>query len=504
MSENILPHEIKKALFESLRHELSSWETKHAALERKTVYEIEELKKKITEELATEKENLLYGRYRESLEKGIEFGKSLGLKLDPVNDFNAVKRFIHEATKFKVHYLQIVIDRLQGDFFSERKVLKDISEDIDLLETRNKDFQNRLSDEIKVKHRLADVVQLYLNRIAPEKSPRTMKEYVNHSNLLLRTVGRNYFLEDFSHENAREFIDILMKLPRNMNKIKKFENKEINEIISIQNNKKISQRTVSNYMINLTTMFNWFVSQGYIENNVFSNKLAVKSKRQKGVQEPFSKEDLQKIFSAKYLFRTNSYDFRCWIPLIGYFTGMRVNEAAQLRRNNILEIDKIWCFKLEDKFDDQSLKTDTAKRIVPIHDFLVALGFLSYIDSVAQHEEDRIFPELPYINNSYGHNVSKWFGPFVRGLGITPQNDINKKTFHAFRATFTTMAKFSKISERHLHEFIGHKDRDLSYSYYADSYKAEQLKAEVLERMNFRIIPQNLLSSKYFLKFMIK
>lgn len=64
----------------------------------------------------------------------------------------------------------------------------------------------------------------------------------------------------------------------------------------------------------------------------------------------FSKTDVEAIFSG-YIYRgalpanrTKAYPFWFWLPLVGYFTGARTNEIAQLDTADIREIDGYPCF----------------------------------------------------------------------------------------------------------------------------------------------------------------
>jgi hypothetical protein len=54
---------------------------------------------------------------------------------------------------------------------------------------------------------------------------------------------------------------------------------------------------------------------------------------------------------------------------------------------------------------------------VPIHPYIEDL-FRQFVDRKKRQGDTRLFPELPYMNESCGHKASKWFGEFKKKYGI--------------------------------------------------------------------------------------
>lgn len=132
---------------------------------------------------------------------------------------------------------------------------------------------------------------------------------------------------------------------------------------------------------------------------------------------PFSTADVEAIFSG-FIYqglppegRTKAYPFWFWMPLVGYFTGARTNEIAQLDTTDIKTIDGHPCFD----FCADDTKAPEAKRIktgearqVPIHSSLIGLGFLDYVESQQRANKKKLFSEgLKYLrprNSDTDHN----------------------------------------------------------------------------------------------------
>ncbi|MFI8744737.1 DUF6538 domain-containing protein [Pseudomonas sp. NPDC077186] len=113
----------------------------------------------------------------------------------------------------------------------------------------------------------------------------------------------------------------------------------------------------------------------------------------------FNNDDIEAIFSG-YIYkgpvadgRTKAYPFWFWLPLVGYFTGARTNEIAQLDTADIRVVDGHPCFDFcadaVDAPEAKRIKTGEARQ-VPIHPRLVELGFLSYVDAATLRLEARL------------------------------------------------------------------------------------------------------------------
>jgi integrase len=58
------------------------------------------------------------------------------------------------------------------------------------------------------------------------------------------------------------------------------------------------------------------------------------------------------------------------------YSGARVSEICQLRSEDIIKIEQIWCMKLDPEAG--SIKTSGSERIIPLHPALIEIGFLKF------------------------------------------------------------------------------------------------------------------------------
>ncbi|MCO6059924.1 site-specific integrase [Pseudomonas sp. MOB-449] len=126
-----------------------------------------------------------------------------------------------------------------------------------------------------------------------------------------------------------------------------------------------------------------------------------------------------------------------WLPLIAAYTGARREEIAQLYVSDIRQQENgQWFIRIIDDRPDKSVKTDSSRRDVPLHDDLIALGFLELVKG--KHADARVFPQLVKVADGFAGIVSKAWRPLTQRWGIYRQG---RNPLHAFRHTFKTIAR---------------------------------------------------------------
>nr|WP_276511590.1 site-specific integrase [Rhodomicrobium udaipurense] len=180
-------------------------------------------------------------------------------------------------------------------------------------------------------------------------------------------------------------------------------------------------------------------------------------------REPWTPEDLRglfasPVFSAGERPRGGGGDAAYWLPLLGLYTGARLGELAPLTVRDIVMDDEtgITAIKFsENEEEGRRLKTISSRRVVPLHPKLVELGFLAFI--LARQKEAgadaRLFSALTRgPKGSYGDHWSKWFGRYIRSIGITNPASV----FHSFRHGFKDALRSVGVSEEVHDALTGH------------------------------------------------
>ena len=262
---------------------------------------------------------------------------------------------------------------------------------------------------------------------------RTTPQYVGILNLIIdgfkyRKKCQNPLIHDFDADDANWFQDTFQLLPSNLRK--KNRNTSFSEIMSLVESgaipvsERISSGTYNTYAQQLTRMFEFAKDQRqrYISHNVFTG-LNVDVKKKTKKRTPFNDDNLQKFFTSSMFVKKDfqqKWAWRYWIPVIMLYSGMRLEEVAQLSLSDIVEVEGIQCFQIKESYAEDgmlnsSAKTDSSERNVPLHSRLMAMGFLtSYVKWLKATGQTKLFPSLVKRTQDgkykpAGAVPSKWF-----------------------------------------------------------------------------------------------
>ena len=293
------------------------------------------------------------------------------------------------------------------------------------------------SHAIPISQRLAQYVS---ERQTGGIKQETVDEYLDSLGFVIQCCG-DLALNDLSVEHADRVTRLLQCLPPNITKKKEYEG--VTKVKAAERNEllggpAIGVRTIEKHLDRIRTFFGWCVERTYlvVPNPFAGRRLMTKDDREEQVREPFSDEDIKKIFSpAAYASRKAPHQF--WGPLIALYSGARVREFSQLYLDDFYTADGILAFNIGDRRPDQRVKNKYSRRSIPVHPQLLALGFQDYCDDLKRLGFDRLFPMLPNSKKGgYGDMMSDQFNnTFLRKIvGIESRT----KTLHSMRHRFCT------------------------------------------------------------------
>jgi integrase len=183
-----------------------------------------------------------------------------------------------------------------------------------------------------------------------------------------------------------------------------------------------------------------------------------------------------------------------WLPLLGLYTGARVNEVCQLNPQcDIREEDGIWFLEItEDSATDDRVRKSVKTRIprrVPLHSHLLELGFLTYVERVKAAGHALLFPQWAPKRGKASGTAEVWFRDHIKALGLrdsTPGFCVHG--FHTFRHTFLTRADELDVAKAGA--LTGHAPTGASKSEggYVGRRGLEKLRG-ILEQITFDIDP---------------
>ncbi|WP_330472276.1 site-specific integrase [Vibrio harveyi] len=279
--------------------------------------------------------------------------------------------------------------------------------------------------------------------------------------IVLDLIGKPQ-LRAIRRSDAEEVASLLRNYPTNLKKHKQF--KGLSDHDAVELNKSLglptlSDESVKDYCQKMSGFFEWCVQMELTDVNPFKGFKFSSDKKISQSKHAYSNEDLRKLFSSSiYLNHDFKHPYQFWLPLLGLYTGARLNELCQLHTNDVVKINNVWCISINSDTSDKRLKNVNSERLIPIHRTLKELGF---IDFAKKRPSQRIFDELKLERDGYGTSPSKWFGRYKSSLGFTRGYD-----FHSLRHTFASSLKNALIPEVLANELLGHTQSTISYERY--------------------------------------
>lgn len=300
----------------------------------------------------------------------------------------------------------------------------------------------------------------------------TEKENLAIYKLFIEIIG-DLPIADIDDDHARKYLATLQQLPRNMNKMPEYRGKTLHEIIAL-NHEPISTRSINKNLERISSLFKFATSKRKydLKYNPFNGLSLDDSKAKK--REPFTVDELVRLFgAAEHAQRKYKSAYAYWLPIMGLFTGARLNELCQLHLADFEVIDGIHCINIRDEEEGQRVKNKNARRLIPIHDQLIEVGLVRYVERLRAEGQERLFPTLRfYEKGGYGKKPSEWFGQFRRRCGITENHT---KAFHSFRHTFISSLLSDGVPELLVAQVVGHEgDLITSQAYWNEKAPAKR------------------------------
>jgi len=319
---------------------------------------------------------------------------------------------------------------------------------------------------------LAKIVQDYLNEIKPTLGKRALNEQRDCLKYLTDLLGNDYPVSKMDNTQVQEIKKLLTETPKNRNKAKATAGLSLLEQVTVAKESELPVlgiTSVNKYLAYFSALFNWACSNNYREDNPFKGIRIKARKKKHSRRKNFDKAEVEKIISnlgdgrKNELVKHNTY---YWGALIAVYTGARRNEIASLLPDDIKqdEASGIWYFDITDEEESKQLKTEAAKRIVPIHSRLIELGFLEYVEEArkaiakrptVKGHPTRLLYKLTYTDHEkWGRSLGRWFNEkYLVALGLKTE----KKTLHSLRHSFITNLSAARVEFAHIKAIVGHE-----------------------------------------------
>ncbi|HKE45206.1 MAG TPA: site-specific integrase [Steroidobacteraceae bacterium] len=260
----------------------------------------------------------------------------------------------------------------------------------------------------------------------------------------------------------------------------KFKGKSAAELIELTKDMdipRLAPKSVNKRFQLARSLWNWMEKQDIVAKNIAADVLPdVRTGKGREARDAFSDTEVLAILSTVEGTKHRE-QWHKWIAPVLAFSGMRLQEACGLRKQDIKKVDGIWCFNIEEH-DQRGLKNETTARLVPIHTQLVKACLLKYIESV---REGNLWGLREGVRDADSGRVSKWLNRVIdKAIGHDA-----KKVAHSWRHTIATKLKGHDVPEYVIAELVGHENDSITTGRYGKKVDVSRLR-KALELITFK------------------
>ena len=179
------------------------------------------------------------------------------------------------------------------------------------------------------------------------------------------------------------------------------------------------------------------------------------------------------------------HDALFFILLLVWYTGARREEICKLKLDDIFDKEDHGIpYIFIRPTDTGRIKCKSSKRKIPIHDELIRLGFVKYVEALRAEGETLLFPEMypsSRTKRKIGDVFYKIWWIYIRPL---VPDLLPGQAMHAARHTVSDALKQSGIDLEHRNDYLGHSQKGLGEgaSTYSEPTALQRMK-EMVEKI---------------------
>jgi integrase len=318
----------------------------------------------------------------------------------------------------------------------------------------------------KVCNRLVDVIKTYTDEKQTGWTDKTKIEVEGVFKLLVDLLG-DVEVITITRPMLVQLRSDLLRVPPHF--YKRNPGKSVKQAVAANEDSGISINSVNKHMARIGSLLKYCHELGMMTNNPATGLQMLEKRRADQERSVYSLEDVTAIMVN--LPNDISTPERYWVPLIGLYSGLRLNEICQLHISDIVKIDGCWCFDINDA-GDKRLKNSASARMIPLHPKLIDLGLIRYYEAMKEAMKPRLWMNLEHIRlHGYTNGIGKWYARYNRDY-VTEDP---KKVFHSMRHTVADMLKQKGVSEGVIAEALGHAHKSITSSRYGKRYQPKVL-----------------------------
>jgi integrase len=253
-------------------------------------------------------------------------------------------------------------------------------------------------------------------------------------------------------------------------------------VVNPRTKKGLSLKTIGgSYLGGLNVVFKWAVENKRIATNPVESVKVPKGKTRRTRDTWFTPEERKAILGqASAAVRgkkepSQRFAGRRWVPWLCAYSGARVGEMVQLRKQDLRQESGIWVMRITP--EAVTVKTGQL-RDVPLHPHLVEMGFPEFVQTA---------PDGPlFMWSGDGREAWRTAKNRLREAVRKVVPDANVQPNHGWRHTFKTLGREAGIQDYILDAITGHAPRTEGDKYGGATIKAKAAAMEMFPRYDIK------------------
>lgn len=233
----------------------------------------------------------------------------------------------------------------------------------------------------------------------------------------------------------------------------------------------LTAKTVNDiYLSAVKSVFAWAVENDRLTENVAATVRQPKPRKVYGRERGYTTAEAERVLHASRAYGATPDEHgrvretekmgnvKRWVPIICAFTGARVSEIIQLRKEDVAQIGDLWVVRIT---PDAGTVKSGGYRDVPLHRQIIEEGFAELVASAepgplfhTANEQKKFIRAAVIVSNK----LSEW----LRVSGLRPEG---LQPNHAWRHRFKTSCRELGVSDRVADAIQGHVGRTAADHY---------------------------------------
>lgn len=322
------------------------------------------------------------------------------------------------------------------------------------LRSASKSIANHASNALMLSKAMAD----HLRDLAGARlHQKTVLESRHTLRLFAGIIGKDVPVGSLTQDHVRAFFEGVRYWPSNATKRPAYRDLSVPEVIKLAKKNQEAEPaawTMAKHRQRLSVFLVSLVEGKHLAVNPLAGIRAISTPDSEDTGSPFTDAELKAIFDpVEFPKWASKYPHRWFGPILGLYSGARVNEIAQLRLEDIDTIDGVPGFFVRKIGKKQSIKNKHSRRFIPLAQPVIDCGFLDYVKEARQAGVERLFPDLPNSTGlGYGRQLSRQFSVYIKRQGVPAKG----QGFHGFRHTIASKLDEAGVSASAIGALTGH------------------------------------------------